>query len=189
MKTLIIALSLFSTDTLPPKATLLHAIDSFYQIQTASELLEYQIAKKGEWLKYLPTIGIQYTLDGKPRPTFSFSSSILYSAQKDRQSLKAKRVAIIERNKIEAQKSKIQLQKALTDYEVLLQELETRKEMLQIDALLFQIDQQRYENLEMPPSDFLKAKKSFLLQQQAFRQFENSILELRRWILMGPFPP
>ncbi len=79
MKTLILILALLPTDTLPEKSVLLNAIDSFYQVQTTAQLLEYQSSKKGEWLKYLPTVGMTYTLDGKPRPTISLSSTLLYS--------------------------------------------------------------------------------------------------------------
>lgn len=184
MKTLIIALSILSADTLPPKATLLHAIDSFFQIQKASQLLEYQISKKGEWLKYLPTVGIQYTLDGKPRPTLSFSSNILYRVEKDRQTVEAKRRTIIEKNKLEAQKAKNKLEEMLKEYQMQAQELKSRKEVLKIDSLLFQIDQVRYDSLEMASSEYLKAKKKYLQQQIEVQNFEHKIQRLRRRILI-----
>lgn len=183
LKTLIISLSILTSDTLPPTNQLLASIDSFYQVKTEAELLEYQTSKKGEWLKYLPTVGIQYTMEGKPRPTLSFSSSILYRAKKDKQSLEAKRRAIIEQNRLEAQKAKESLQQMLDEYNILWQELQTRKELIEIDSLLFQIDQKQYENLEMAPSEFLKAKKSYLQHVQAFRKHRNELFLLRRKIL------
>jgi len=183
MKTLIIALSLFSIDTLPPKATLLHAIDSFYQIQTASQLLEYQTCKKGEWLKYLPTVGLAYTLDGKPQPTISFSSSLLYRAKKDRLTIMAKRQAIVEANRLAAQGVKAKLDEMIFEYECLQQEIGYKREIFEIDAQLFEMDQQRYERLEMAPSDFLKAKKVFLEKQQAFRKLSTQAIGLEKDIL------
>ena len=183
LKTLIISLSLASTDTIPSKAILFQAIDSLYQTQTNSQLIEYQTSKKGEWLKYLPTVGIQYTLDGKPRPTLSFSSSILYKAKKDKQSLEAKRRAIMEQNRLEAQKAKESLQEMLDEYNILRQELKARTEMIEIDSLLFQIDQKQYENLEMAPSEFLKAKKLYLQHLQAFCKYKNEVFLLRRKLL------
>ena len=183
LKTLILSLHILTTDTLPPANQLLSSIDSFYQVKTQAELLEYQNSKKGEWLKYLPTVGIQYTLDGKPRPTLSFSSSIVYRAKKDKHALVAKRRAIIEKNRLEAQKTKEVLQEMLDEYYVLSQELTARKELLEIDSLLFLIDQKQYDKLEMAPSEFLKAKKTYLQHVQAFRKHRNELFLLRRKIL------
>lgn len=183
LKTLILFLTILTTDTLPPTNQLLASIDSFYQVKTEAELLEYQSSKKGEWLKYLPTVGIQYTLEGKPRPTFSFSSSILYKAKKDKQTLVAKRRAIIEKNRLEAQKTKEVLQGMLDEYDILSRELKAEAELVEIDSLLFVIDQKHYENLEMAPSEFLKAKKSYLQHVQAFRKHRNELFLLRRKIL------
>ena len=184
LKTLILSLTILTTDTLPPANQLLSSIDSFYHVKTEAELLEYQSSKKGEWLKYLPTVGIQYTLDGKPRPTLSFSSSILYRAKKDKQTLVAKRKAIIEKNRLEALKTKEVLREMLDEYDILSQELRARKELVEIDSLLFVIERKQYENLEMAPSEFLKAKKSYLQHVQAFRKHRNEVFLLRRKILV-----
>ncbi|MEZ5042499.1 MAG: hypothetical protein R2828_21540 [Saprospiraceae bacterium] len=56
MKTLILILSLFPTAPLPSKTTLQTTINSLYQTQTTTQLLEFQSFKKAEWPKYLPTI-------------------------------------------------------------------------------------------------------------------------------------
>ncbi|MEZ5044151.1 MAG: hypothetical protein R2828_29935 [Saprospiraceae bacterium] len=183
MKTLILILTLFPTDTLPTKTTLLNTIDSFYQTQTTTQLLEFQTTKKGEWLKYLPTLGMTYTLDGKPRPTISFSSTILYHAKKDQQTLAAKRQAIVESNHLEAKKAKAKLEELLLEYETLQQEITARKEILDIDTQLFEIDTQQYENLEMAPSDFLKAKKAYLERQQSFNVLIQDLEKLEKVIL------
>lgn len=187
MKTLLLILSLLPTDTLPEKSVLLNAIDSFYQVQTTTQLLEYQSSKKGEWLKYLPTVGMTYTLDGKPRPTISLSSTLLYRAKKDQQILAAKRQGIIEANRLEANKAKAKLEALLFEYESLQQEMAARKEILDIDQQLFEIDTQRYEDLEMAPSDFLKAKKAFLEKQLAFKTLRQAVKRLRNDILSHCF--
>lgn len=175
---------MLTTDSLPPTNQLLASIESFYQIKTEAELLEYQTSQKGEWLKYLPTVGIQYTIEGKPRPTLSFSSSILYRAKKDKHALIAKREAIKEKNRLEAQKVIEVLQELLDEYAILSQELKVREELVEIDSLLFVIERKQYENLEMAPSEFLKAKKSYLQHVQAFRKHRNELFLLRRKILM-----
>lgn len=183
LKTLILSLNILTTDTLPATNQLLARIDSSFQVKTEAELLEYQTSQKGEWLKYLPTVGLQYTLEGKPRPTLSFSSSMIYRAKKDKHTLLAKRRAIIEMNRLEAKNTKEALLKMLDEYDILSQELKARVELMEIDSLLFVIDQKKYENLEMAPSVFLKAKKSYLQHVQAFRKYRNELFLLRRKIL------
>ena len=81
---ILLLLTLLQLDTLPPKEALFASIDSFYAIQTQAELLEYQESRKGEWLKFLPSVGITYTLDGQPRPSIGYSTNIIYSAKKVR---------------------------------------------------------------------------------------------------------
>ena len=75
-----------------------------------TELAEFQISKKGEWLKYVPTLGLTYTLDGRPRPAISFSSSVIYRARKDRQTIASKRRSIIGKNRLEAETLKNEVQ-------------------------------------------------------------------------------
>ena len=58
-----------------------------------------------------------------------------------------------------------------------------KEEIFQIDSLLFRLDQKRYENLEMAPSEFLQAKKRYLLQAKAIRDHQARLLMLRTKIL------
>ena len=110
MKTLLFIASL-ATDSLPPLEMLFHSIDSFYLLKTETELAEFQISKKGEWLKYVPSVGLTYTLDGRPRPAISFSSSVIYRARKDRQTVAAKRRSIIGKNLLAAEALKAKSRK------------------------------------------------------------------------------
>jgi len=183
LKTLILSLNILTTDTLPPTNQLLASIDSFYRIKTEAELLEYQVSKKGEWLKYLPTVGIQYTMDGIPRPILSFSSSILYKGKQDKQVLAAKRRAITGQNEMEAWDSKVTLLEKIDGYKKLNQQIEVKRKMLKIDSLLFKIHQHSYENMEMAPSEFLVAKKHYLEQLLRFQQATDELDTLRREII------
>ncbi len=80
---------------LPPEPQLYAALDSFYSQQTEAELVEFQSTNKKQWLKFLPTVGISYTLDGKPRPTVSWSSNLIYTSQRNKESRQAKQLSII----------------------------------------------------------------------------------------------
>ena len=160
---------------LPKKQTLFQKIDSIYAERTATQLLEFQETKKGEWLKYLPTIGITYTIEGQPRPAISYSSNILYRATKDKQLRTAKRQQIIQQNQQKAEKAKGQLEKLLLEYEQLQEEIAIKKEILEIDRQLFEIEKAKYERLEIAPSDFLKAKQKYLGQVDSLQKLNNQI--------------
>ena len=192
MKTLCLILCLQALDSLPEQKVLLTAIDSFYQLQTENLLLEYQETKKGEWLKYLPTIGLSYTIDGQPRPTASWSSTLLYRARKENTLRAAKRKAIIQSQALAAETAKLELQDLLLDYDLLLADLEEEKEMLFIEEQLFSIYQMQYDSLEMAPSEFLIKRKQLLEKKRRLRQLEGRgqklILAIRRHCFLPNLP-
>lgn len=84
--------SMDGRDSLPNETQLISALESFYQLQIESELAELEGFQKKKWLKYLPTVGLTYTLDGKPRPAISWSSTLLYSSQKGKAQVLAKKL-------------------------------------------------------------------------------------------------
>ena len=180
-------LSWMMLDTLPSQEVLFQSIDSFYYVQAQAELLEFQTSKKGEWLKYLPTVGVTYTLDGKPRPAISFSSTILYRAKKDRQQQLVKQQSIREKFSLKAEKAKAEVRKLFLEYQLLQEEIAIKKEALEIDQQLFEIQQARYKRLEIGPEAFLKAKKAWLIQQQTIRELEQEGHLLKREILWVNF--
>ena len=192
MKPLCLILCLQAIDSLPEQRVLLTAIDSFYQLQTENLLLEYQETKKGEWLKYLPTIGLSYTIDGRPRPTASWSSTLLYRARKENTLRAAKRKAIVQCQARAGETAKLKLQDLLLDYNLLLANLEEEKEMLFIEEQLFSIYQMQYDSLEMAPSDFLIKRKQLLEKKRRLRQLEGQgqklILAIRRHCFLPNLP-
>ncbi|MCB0632272.1 MAG: hypothetical protein R2824_34755 [Saprospiraceae bacterium] len=154
-------------DTLPPPPVLNQSIDTFYARQTHLQLLEFRESKKGEWLKFLPNLGITYTVTGQPRPSISLSSGILYQVKKAKQQRATKRQQIIKTQLLAAEKAKSQLTDLILQYEQLEMEYLTQQKLFAIEKNLFLIKKDEYERQEIAPSDFLRAKKTFLLQQQA----------------------
>jgi hypothetical protein len=171
------------SDSLPPTAILHHHIDSFYAEKTQWQLLEFKNSKKGEWLKFLPNLGITYTVNGRPRPGISLSSGILYQAQKAKQTRAAKRRQIIETNRLEAEREKSKLKELLLRHQLLAEELTRHRSLHQVDAQLFTIREAEYQRQERAPSDYLQAKRTFLLQQQALREKEGQLQLLKLEIL------
>ena len=182
MKTLLFIASL-ATDSLPPLEMLFHSIDSFYLQKMETELAEFQISKKGEWLKYVPTLGLTYTLDGRPRPAISFSSSVIYRARKDRQTIASKRRSIIEKNRLEAEILKDEVQEMVLRYYRTVREHELEKQIFNIDRQLFAIQQAEYERLELAPSAYLEARRQFLIKEQQFLSAREKSRQSRRSIL------
>jgi hypothetical protein len=165
-------------DTLPSVHMLHQSIDSFYAQQTHLELLAFKDSKKGEWLKFLPNLGITYALDGQPRPSLSLSSGILYQSKKNKQQNAAKRQQIIEQQLQAAEQAKNQLADLILQYQQLQNEYRTQQELFAIETDLFRIKQDEYERQELAPSDFLHAKRTYLLQQQAVEQKKHLLERL-----------
>ena len=172
-------------DTLPPPPVLNQSIDTFYARQTHLQLLEFRESKKGEWLKFLPNLGITYTVTGQPRPSISLSSGLLYQAQREKQTRAAKRRQIIEKNRLEAEREKSKLRELLLRYQLLQEELEHLRTLHRVEAQLFAIREDEYQRQERAPSDFLQAKRTFLLQEQVLRDKEGQlqIIEMEIWVL------
>ena len=118
MKTLLLITFCF-LDTLPPEQHLITSLDFFYQNQTQAELSEYQSTNQKQWLKYLPTIGLSYTINGKPRPTVSWSSNLIYTSQRNKERKEAKQKSIINKNTLKLQKDQLKLTALLQKYQAL----------------------------------------------------------------------
>lgn len=153
------------TDSLPATTTLYESLATYYEQKTVAELAEFQETRKGEWLKYLPNLGVSYTFDNKPRPSASISSSTIYNAKKNKQAKAAKRKAIVQVNQLAHQQDKIRLRQLLNQYELEVAAIAFQAEIFEIDKTLFEIEEAKYNALEIPPSAFLKIKRAYLLKK------------------------
>ncbi|MCO6493556.1 MAG: hypothetical protein J5I98_34365 [Phaeodactylibacter sp.] len=185
-------LSCFTTTTalpqdLPPLGELYAAIDSFYAAETHASLLEFREDKKGEWLKYIPNVGLTYTITGNPRPSASFNTGVLYQAKRDKQRNAARRRSIEEKGALQAARARGAVAKLYTAYQLRLEALAFRRQLLAIDEQLFRMEEDRYEREEISPGDFLQAKRGWLLKQQEVRDMEVELEVLRQEIMVGSF--
>lgn len=187
MKMLLLLACFHPLDTLPDHQALFANIDSFYQSQMTVELLAFQENKKGEWLKYLPTVGLSYTPEGQPRPTISWSSTLLYRSQKEKWQRKAKRKAIHRNQTLLAQAAKGKLKDLLLTYEQLQMELVIEQDLMLIEDQLLSIYQMKKDSLAMAPSEFLMKQKSFLEKKRRFRQLQSEKKKLELAILRQSF--
>ena len=159
---------------MPSETQLLLALESYYQLQLESELSEFDTQQKMKWLKYLPTLGITYTLDGKPRPAISWSSNLLYSHQKDKSYSIAKKQFIYKKNQLELEKEKLHLHNLLRRYYFLQQDILILHNLFEYDFQLYQIQKDQADHIQIPPSELLKATQT--IKQKEYNLFQKNIV-------------
>ena len=152
------------TDTLPSEAELYKSLATYYEQKTQAELIEFEETTKGEWLKYLPSVGITYTLDNQPRPAASLNTGIIYQAKKSKQRRASKRKAIVQVNRLAHQEDRIRLRQLLDQYRMEQEALVFQEDIFEIDRQLFLIEEAKYEKNQIPPSEFLKIKRGYLVK-------------------------
>ena len=176
--------TIISSDSLPSQKKLFQSLHTYYEQKTAAEVAEFQETEKGEWLKYLPNLGVTYTFDNKPRPAASISSSTIYSAKKSKQARAAKRKSIKQVNQLAHYQDKIKLQQLLNQHQLEIEALTFQTEIFEIDQILFEIEEAKYKNLEKPPSEYLKIKRAYLVKGFELREQRNRLSILLGEILV-----
>ncbi len=170
-------------DTLPPIKQLYACLETHHQNLLTAELAEYEETTKGEWLKYIPSVGVTYTINNQPRPSVSFSTSTIYQARKNKQLRAAKRNAIQQASAVALQVAKSKLASLVADYENATSRLQLAYRIHEIDKDLFEIDKVKYEQLEKAPSEWLKIQRAFLIKEQELGERERELGVLRNEVL------
>ena len=175
MKTLLL-ISLFFLDSLPPESQLYAALDSFYQQQTIADLTEYQSTTKKRWLKYLPSVGVTYNLEGDPRPTISWSSNLIYTSFKNKESKAAKQRSILQKKELQHQTDQLKLTALLQKHYALKQDIAFQKKLYTYDSQFYEVQQDQAQHLEISPTQldiFKKIVKIF--RNNRFKIFQKTI--------------
>ena len=176
--------ALLTCDSLPPLSQLLASLDSFYLAQNRAELAEFQSSDKKNWLKFLPTLGIAYTLEGKPRPAISWSSNLLFSSFKNKEAKEAKKASILRKNELKRQRDRLKLRALLQKHSALQQDISFLKSLHKYDAQLYEVKKDQADHLEISPSELLKATQHFQKKAYEISQKERFLLDLEWDILI-----
>ncbi len=159
---------------LPTSDSLHGALDTFLTRQLAAQLAEFDESKKGNWLYYLPSVGVGYTpiaksgpdgdirFDNAPRPTLSFSLDQVLNARRRDRDLRAKRESLAASAALDREKAHRELDRLLHRHALLLLELETMRRVQEIDRQLFMLIQADYDAARISPQQFLPKQKAFL---------------------------
>jgi hypothetical protein len=185
------ALALPAAHSQLPAADSLHAaLDTFLDRQLAAQLAEFDESKKGNWLYYLPSVGIGYTpiaksgpdgdirFDNVPRPTLSFSLGQVLNARRRDRDLRAKRESLAASAALDREKAHRELDRLLHRHALLLLELETMRRVQEIDRQLFVLIQADYDVAKISPQDFLPKQKAFLEGELAVQRKEMEVAGL-----------
>jgi hypothetical protein len=195
MKLLLLIVHLQLADTLPPADQLHAALDTFLTRQLAAQLVEFDESKKGNWLYYLPSVGIGYTpitksgpdgdirFDNAPRPTLSFSLGQVLNARRRDRDLRAKRESLAASAALDREKAHRELDRLLHRYALLLLELETMRRVQEIDRQLFVLIQADYDAARISPQQFLPKQKAFLEGELAVQRKEMEVVGVEGEIL------
>lgn len=149
-----------------------------YRRSLDAELEALKYDKKGEWVKYLPNLGITYTVAGEPRPAVSTSTNVFYQAQRDKKTREAAKNAAFKQNQLAMDTELSSLARMWRRYMQAKRRAETYNEIEQIDRDLFLLYQKQYEAKEILPEVFLTRKKAFLLQELRRQEEQEELLSI-----------
>jgi hypothetical protein len=175
---------LFQLDTLPPTDTLVQSLIQFHQQQAKADIQAFNSKEQYSWMKYVPSIGIGYNLQGQPRPTINYSLATVYRYFNDKNQSKAQQKAIIQQNELQLNLEimqlhtlikKLQLQKE--DYQQAKKLLKHQTQLIDIERQLFAIEEDKYKRNDLLPSQFLQAQKRYL---NILANHENQKFQLQR---------
>jgi hypothetical protein len=172
---------------LPTPDSLHASLDTFLNRQLTAQLAEFDESKKGNWLYYLPSVGIGYTpiaksgpdgnirFDNAPRPTLSFSLGQVLNARRRNRDLRAKRESLAASAALDREKAHRELDRLLHRHALLLLELETMRRVQEIDRQLFVLIQADYDAARISPQQFLPKQKAFLEGELAVQRKEMEV--------------
>ncbi len=172
---------------LPTPDSLHASLDTFLNRQLAAQLAEFDETKKGNWLYYLPSVGIGYTpiaksgpdgdirFDNAPRPTLSFSLGQVLNARRRDRDIRAKRESLAASAALDSEKAHSELDRLLHRHSMLLLELETMRRVQEIDRQLFVLIQADYDAAVISPQQFLPRQKAFLEGELAVMRKEMEV--------------
>ena len=150
-----------------------------YTLLLEADLESLDVSNKGQWVKYLPNVGVTYDIQGRPRPAASINTSTIYTAKRDRQQLAAQREGIRKRLLLEEART---IGNLIRKYQRFIAEgdrVDRLSAIAEIDRELFYLYQEQHKNDELMPEEFLFKKKAFLIQEMRGLEQEEKVRMLR----------
>lgn len=167
-------------DSLPARPTLFESLRTYHTEKAAATTTEYQTVEKYRWMKWMPSVGIGYNLQGAPVPTLSFSLGQVYANLNSKAQMASKTHAILRGSLLSFKTDSIDLEMLLQKVDILRGGIAYDETVAQVDSALWTILEGQYRNKDIGPTEYLTAKKQFLERQVLLhqRRREIAILEL-----------
>lgn len=179
-------------DSLPPTDSLLLSLEQYHEKLLQAQLTEFQIAEKGSWLKYIPSVGLGYSLgtdnEGNLRnvlrPSLTYSTNVIYRVRQDKELKRAKIASIQRKSELEMETEKRTLKLLVKKYQNEVAELAFMERLNEIDLELYEIATVQFAAAEIAPSVYLPKKKAFLQKQFELFQKRTTIANLVTEVLL-----
>ena len=145
---------------LPHDSILIKSLKVFYEAERSAQITPYEIQESKPWIKYLPSVGVAYNLQGQPRPSLSYSPlSVLESKKNDKLRDAAKQAVLLNYDLLISDRVG-ELKAKIREYELKLELYDMRIEVIELDMKLFEIEETKYKENLIKPSEYIRAKKS-----------------------------
>jgi hypothetical protein len=176
LKILLFSFYLCNTDSIPQMSrdSLFASLRNFHAEQLQADLSEFDIRephlkKWEEWLKWVPQIGVNYTLIqkqngqfvGQPRPTIGYNFSQVYSNLKEKKKVEtdellrlAKSQKILRGSVLAFKADSISLEQKLKVLEIVKKSISHLEAFSLIESEEFELQEKRYRNNSITPVEW-----------------------------------
>lgn len=148
-----------STDSLPEQSELFDALRRFHDATIEASCIEYRASERKRWMKWFPSLGLSYNLQGQPRPTIGYGLGQIYTNINDK-AVKAAKIESIKRlGALAYTQDSINLEILLKKVAILRGGLEYAEATAKVDDQLWELTKQKYQANEIEPAVYLAALK------------------------------
>ena len=156
------------SDSLPNRSELFAALRHFHDATIEASCIEYRASERKRWMKWFPSLGLSYNLQGQPRPTIAYGLGQVYTNINDKAVKAAKIESIRKLGALAYQQDSINLEILLKKVAILRGGLEYAEATAKVDDQLWELTKQKYQANEIEPTVYLAA-----LRQQTQRAEED----------------
>jgi len=160
---------------LPADSLLYNSLANHYQSLLSADLKEIDLKKKKSWTKYLPSLGLTYTVSGSPRPSLGYNPLSILAVNEGKELLELKRSAIVMRYENQLYSEFVRLENLILDYRADLKSIDQRKRLKEIDDKLMEMAEEKYNLQMIKPSQYLAEKKKHLEMEMALNELEENL--------------
>lgn len=160
---------------LPDRSNLFASLRKYHDEKKAANLAEYSAKEKYRYMKYVPSVGMWYDLNGNPKPTLSYSLNQVYSTVNEKEKTKAKMKTVNLSSDLEYKTDSLDLVAILSRIEVLKETAHLVEAQNSIDAKILQIIEQKYADKEITPIQYLEQKRDFLVRTDRITKVREDI--------------